>query len=115
MVSNNEEVFVSYEALWEGMKIQDQFMWPKANRRVHDMKVFAMDYLSDQLGEKLHDYEDHQLECIVLVRVRVNFDNIGFAGHVAYLIQRELDLADLEGKDFYTMAQDGLFGKCLTA
>ena len=37
--------------------------------------------------------------------------SIDFANHVAYIINRELDLADLKGYSFLEMVQDGVFGK----
>lgn len=47
-------VLVSYSTLWvDGKtKISDQFLWPKNQREVKQMKIFAIDFLSDILGQK---------------------------------------------------------------
>lgn len=43
-------VYVSYKAEWEGMILSDHFLWPKVNKSVHDMKVFAVGFLADNLA-----------------------------------------------------------------
>jgi hypothetical protein len=43
-------VYVSYKAEWEGMILSDNFLWPMGNRSVHEMKVFAVGFLADNLG-----------------------------------------------------------------
>ena len=50
-------VLVSYSTLWVDGKtlIQDQFLWPKANRDIRQMKMFAIDFLSDLFGRRLGD------------------------------------------------------------
>ena len=66
------------------------------------MKVFALTFLCDLLKEKFKEFDDLQLDCINILGLIFNI--IGFAGHVAYVISRELDLADLRGKSFLAMA-----------
>jgi hypothetical protein len=45
-------VLVSYRVLWvDGVtEIADSFLWPKRNRAVKPIKMFAIDFLSDILG-----------------------------------------------------------------
>ena len=38
-------------------------MWPKENREIYDMKVFAISFLCEYLGETFKSYETHQIEC----------------------------------------------------
>lgn len=52
-------VYVSYSAEWEGNPIQDHFLWPKSNHSLRDMKMFAVDFLSDILVKDLKNYECH--------------------------------------------------------
>jgi hypothetical protein len=54
-----ENVLVSYEANWEGHYISDHFLWPKSNSSVWDMKVFAVNFLSDYLRDDFKKYESH--------------------------------------------------------
>lgn len=53
-IDSSEYVLVSYSTLWvDGVtQISDQFLWPKSQREVKQMKVFAIDFLSDILGRK---------------------------------------------------------------
>ena len=52
-------VIVSYCAEWEGLGISDQFLWPKSNTSVWDMKVFAVNFLADYLRDDFKKYESH--------------------------------------------------------
>lgn len=52
-------VYVSYRAEWEGLLIEDHFLWPRVNRSVYEMKVFAVAFLSDLLVEDFRKYECH--------------------------------------------------------
>ena len=61
------------------------------------MKVFALSYLTDYLKVDLKNYEPDQLESKIF---KIINDNLAFANHVAYIINRELDLADLKGYSF---------------
>jgi hypothetical protein len=61
------------------------------------MKVFALNYLADYLKGNLKNYEPDQLESKFYKKLK---DMLAYANHVAYIINRELDLADLKGYSF---------------
>lgn len=83
-------------------EITDQFLWPKQERDLKTMRMFAIDFLSDVLGAE-------QLgKCI---QQHVN----EFVSYVCYVINREIDLNDHLNK--YSLASivvDGTFdqGAC---
>lgn len=87
-------MYVSYILEWEGLSIADQFLWPSTNNSLHDMKMFAIDFLSDFLRQKIHCYQAYQIESkhIILSAGAYIFIIIEFANSVAYVIQRELRL-----------------------
>lgn len=79
-------------------EISDQFLWPKRQRDVKNMKIFAIDYLSDILGAKNIQY---YLPSHVT----------GFANYVAYMINREIDVAThFDQFSIESMVKDGTFG-----
>lgn len=51
----HEYVLISYRVRWVDngrTELSDQFLWPKSLRDIKQMKMFAIDYLSDTLGGK---------------------------------------------------------------
>lgn len=93
-------MLVSYKLLWvDGMtEISDQFLWPKADRDIKSMKMFAINFLSDILGAKNISKFD-------------SFHVIAFANFIAYVINREIDLSDhLDEFSVESMVKDGHFG-----
>ena len=73
------------------------------------MKVFATNFLTDYLRDKIKHYEPEQIECKFFLHF--HHKDLGFANHVAYVICREIDLADLGGFSFLSLVRDGHFGK----
>lgn len=55
-------VLISLSAHWDGTVISDQFLWPRANNRVRDMKDFALILLADYLRTEIHNYEALEIE-----------------------------------------------------
>ena len=99
-INSAEQVLVSYKILWvDGVtEISDQFLWPKQQRDIKDMKMFAINFLSDILGAKnISKYE--------------SFHVLAFANFIAYVINREIDLSDnLDEFSVESMVKDGHFG-----
>ena len=76
-------VLVSYSVRWvDGeTEITDKFLWPKRERDVKQMRMFAIDYLSDLLGAK-------ELAKCLPMHIKA------FASYIAYAINREIDIHD---------------------
>ncbi len=55
-------VLVSYKIEWEGHLLEDEFLWEKQNCSVYMMKIFAVNYLAEVLGDDLKKYEPFQIE-----------------------------------------------------
>ena len=47
-------ILISYRVLWvdKVTQIEDSFLWPKSQREIKEMKMFAINFLSDYLGQK---------------------------------------------------------------
>ena len=59
--------------------------------------MFAIDFLSDILGKEINLYQTNHIS--------------GFANYIAYIINREIDLADhLDTFSIESMVKDGVFG-----
>lgn len=60
----NSEAFVlvSYKIEWEGHLFEDEFLWEKHNCSVYNMKIFAVNYLAENLKGDLKKYEPFQIE-----------------------------------------------------
>ena len=58
------------------------------------MKLFAISFLSEYLGKSFLNYEPHQIESNYYFQFKTF---LGFANHIAYIINREIDLAELDG------------------
>lgn len=73
-------------------------MWPKRERNIKRIKMFAIDFLSDLLGSKnIKDYMPSHVA--------------GFANFVAFIVNREIDLSDhLNQYSIESMVKDGVFG-----
>jgi len=66
-------------------------------REVKTMKMFAIDYLSDILGKSINRFLPAHVS--------------GFANFIAYIINREIDLADhLDSLSIESMVRNGVFG-----
>ncbi len=99
--AGNDEafVFIQYRILVEeDLELSDEFLWPVKERDVKAMKMFALSFLADSLSpESLHNLGHLQVS--------------GFASFVAYLINREIDLADQSiSLSPYNLVKDGLGG-----
>ena len=95
-----DQVLVSYKLLWvDGVtEISDSFLWPKDQRDIKGMKMFAINFLSDILGAK--QISRHE-----------SFHVIAFANFISYVINREIDLCDhLDEFSVESMVKDGHFG-----
>jgi hypothetical protein len=100
-------VLVSYRILWvDSIEIIDQFLWPKAKRDAKEMKMFAIDSLSDILGSKTISKYDTQH-----VHGKYFCNSAAFASYVAYIINREIDIDDhLNSLSVSSLVKDGCFG-----
>jgi|LauGreDrversion4_2_1035121.scaffolds.fasta_scaffold131435_1 hypothetical protein len=43
--------YVSFCINWESYEIADHFLWPSRHANAYEMKIFAINFLSDYLGE----------------------------------------------------------------
>lgn len=93
-------VLVRYKVFWVDNQtvIEDEFLWPVCQRSLKQMKMFAIDYLSDILQAKnIKFYQASQVAA--------------FANFVAYIINREIELVDkLNHYSIESMVRDGVFG-----
>jgi hypothetical protein len=53
-LDSRDLILVSYRVLWvdKVTQIEDSFLWPKSQREIKEMKMFAINFLSDYLGLK---------------------------------------------------------------
>jgi hypothetical protein len=73
---------------------------------VLQIKLFAVDLLSDLVGPDFGAFDPREIEC------KFSFtDSLVFATNLAYVVQRELDLLDPTELNYLTLTQNGLFGK----
>ena len=55
-------IYVSFSEILLGREVFDQFLWPKDNDNVYEMKAFAANYLTDIFGPNFSDLECHIIE-----------------------------------------------------
>jgi len=46
-----------------GVQIKERFLWPKDYRSVLEMKLFAVDLLSDKFGAHFGAFDPREVEC----------------------------------------------------
>ena len=84
----NHSVYVSYCIEWEKYRVSDQFLWPVSKTSSYEMKVFAVNFLSDYLKKMINHFSSQSIEsniafvCLIYI--------VGFANQVADIIQKEL-------------------------
>jgi len=71
-------------------------LWPRTCRSILQIKLFAIDLLSDLFGPKFGAFDPREIEFFVC--------------NIAYVIQRELDLLSPPDLNYIALTQDGVFG-----
>jgi len=62
-ISQNNLVLIKFSTVVRGLPIEDCFLWPRSCRSVLQIKLFAVDLLSDIFGPQFGAFDNREIEC----------------------------------------------------